>query len=97
MSSYSSPLACKGASPGLKETAGIAEIVAGSIAMGLDGYLSARMEIEHYQTELHREYQEVDIIPEQEKKEVMEVFADYGLNERLQTEIANDMYQNKSQ
>nr|WP_294897665.1 VIT1/CCC1 transporter family protein [uncultured Pedobacter sp.] len=72
-------------------TAGIAEIVAGSIAMGLGGYLSAKTEIEHYQTELEKEYEEVERIPEQEKKEVMEVFANYGLTKKLQTEIAEEL------
>lgn len=60
-------------------TAGIAEIVAGSIAMGLGDYLSAKTEIEHYQTELIRENNEVETVPEQEKKEVKEIFAEYGL------------------
>ena len=72
-------------------TAGIAEIVAGSIAMGLGGFLSAKTEMEHYQTELDREYAEVERIPEQEKEEVKEVFANYGLSEHLQTEIAEQL------
>ena len=76
-------------------TAGIAEIVAGSIAMGLGGFLSAKTEMEHYQTELDREYAEVERIPEQEKEEVKEVFANYGLSERLQTEIAEQLSSNK--
>ena len=42
-------------------TAGIAEIAAGSIAMGLGGYLAGRTEVEHYESELKREYYEVDI------------------------------------
>lgn len=76
-------------------TAGIAEIVAGSIAMGLGGFLSAKTEIEHYQTELEREYAEVERVPDQEKEEVKEVFADYGLSESLQTEIAEQLSLNK--
>ena len=51
-------------------TAGMAEIVAGSIAMGLGGYLAGRTEIEHYDSELKREYYEVDIFPEKEKHEI---------------------------
>lgn len=78
-------------------TAGIAEIVAGSIAMGLGGYLSAKTEIEHYETELGREYREIEIVPEQEKKEVMDVFADYGLPKNLQIEIANELSKDKKQ
>ncbi len=76
-------------------TAGIAEIVAGSIAMGLGGFLSAKTEMEHYQTELEREYAEVERIPEQEKEEVKEVFANYGLSDSLQTEIAEQLSLNK--
>jgi len=76
-------------------TAGIAEIVAGSIAMGLGGFLSAKTEMEHYQTELTREYGEVERIPEQEKEEVKEVFKNYGLSDSLQTEIAEQLSLNK--
>ena len=45
-------------------TAGIAEIVAGSIAMGLGGFLAGQTEVEHYDTELKREYEEVELFPE---------------------------------
>src|ERR1700704_4920748 len=55
--------------------AGIAEIAAGSIAMGLGGYLAGKTEIDHYQTELKREYDEVEAVPEKEKDEVKEFFA----------------------
>jgi vacuolar iron transporter family protein len=75
--------------------AGIAEIVAGSIAMGLGGFLAGRTEADHYTSELRREYEEVDRVPEQEKAEVREVFADFGLSERLQTEIADEMAKDK--
>src|ERR1700679_3541052 len=51
-------------------TAGIAEIVAGSIAMGLGGFLAGRTEADHYASELQREYDEVERVPEQEKAEV---------------------------
>ena len=51
-------------------TAGMAEIVAGSIAMGLGGYLAGKTEQEHYQSELKREYDEVENLPEREKSEV---------------------------
>ncbi|MGD9650036.1 MAG: VIT1/CCC1 transporter family protein, partial [Dongiaceae bacterium] len=60
-------------------TAGLAEIAAGSIAMGLGGYLAARTDAQHYQAELAREYYEVDHLPEVEKKEVSEIFESYGL------------------
>src|ERR1700754_2064574 len=72
-------------------TAGIAEIVAGSIAMGLGGFLAGRTEQDHYNSELKREYDEVKNVPEQEKMEVREVFAGFGISEHLQHEIANEM------
>ncbi|MGM5470114.1 VIT1/CCC1 transporter family protein [Flavobacteriaceae bacterium LMO-SS05] len=76
-------------------TAGVAEIVAGSIAMGLGGYLAGKTEIEHYDAELKREYEEVELVPEKEKEEVREVFADYGLSEHSQNLIVEELVQNK--
>lgn len=58
---------------------GLAEIAAGSIAMGLGGYLAAQGDAEHYEQERAREYREVEEIPEQEKAEVSYVFQEYGL------------------
>lgn len=65
-------------------TAGVAEIVAGSIAMGLGGYLAGMTEKEHYEAELKREYDEVERVPEREKQEIREVFEDYGLSPEAQ-------------
>jgi VIT1/CCC1 family predicted Fe2+/Mn2+ transporter len=62
-------------------TAGFAEIAAGSIAMGLGGYLAARTDVEHYASELDREYRETVELPEIETEEVAKVFRDYGLSE----------------
>jgi VIT1/CCC1 family predicted Fe2+/Mn2+ transporter len=76
-------------------TAGIAEIVAGSIAMGLGGFLAGKTEQEHYQSELEKEYAEVEAIPEKEKQEVKDVFAEYGLNDETQTLIADEMAKDK--
>jgi VIT1/CCC1 family predicted Fe2+/Mn2+ transporter len=59
--------------------AGLAEIAAGSIAMGLGGYLAARGDAEHYHYELDREWHEVRELPEEEAREVAEVFENYGL------------------
>jgi VIT1/CCC1 family predicted Fe2+/Mn2+ transporter len=59
---------------------GLAEIAAGSIAMGLGGYLAAQGDAEHYEQERIREYREVEEIPEQEKAEVSYVFQEYGLS-----------------
>lgn len=76
-------------------TAGIAEIVAGSIAMGLGGFLAGKTEQEHYESELKKEYAEIETIPEKEKQEVKDVFAEYGLNEETQTLIADEMAKDK--
>ncbi len=81
--------------PTLVVTAGIAEVIAGSIAMGLGGYLSGKTEIEHYESELKREYYEVDVFPEKEKDEVREVFAEMGLSESSQELIVKELSQNK--
>ena len=63
-------------------TAGVAEIVAGSIAMGLGGYLAAQGEAEHYNSELVREEQEIIEKPQAEMDEVAELFRQYGLTEQ---------------
>ncbi len=76
-------------------TAGIAEIVAGSIAMGLGGYLAGKTEIEHYDSELQREFDEVENLPEKEKEEVMEIFADYGLSDHSQKLIVEELAKDK--
>lgn len=62
-------------------TAGLAEIAAGSIAMGLGGYLAAQTDLEHYTTERAREMQEVQDMPERETEEVAGVFRGYGLGD----------------
>lgn len=61
-------------------TAGLAEIAAGSIAMGLGGYLAARSDAEHYAHEQAREEREVVEIPEAEAQEVRDIFQTYGLS-----------------
>src|SRR5438270_1198129 len=60
-------------------TAGVAEIVAGSIAMGLGGYLAGRSDADHYAAERAREEQEVDEKPDAEAQEVEEILRTYGL------------------
>ena len=60
-------------------TAGLAEIAAGSIAMGLGGYLAAKTDFEHYASERKREFREIETIPGQEAQEVAEIFLGYGL------------------
>jgi vacuolar iron transporter family protein len=65
--------------PKIVVVAGFAEIAAGSIAMGLGGYLAAKGESEHYDHEFAREQREVVEVPEEEAREVAEVFRNYGL------------------
>ncbi len=67
------------ASTGIIVTAGLAEIAAGSIAMGLGGYLAARSDAEHYASEREREHREVREKPDVEAREVSEIFEAYGL------------------
>ena len=76
-------------------TAGVAEIVAGSIAMGLGGYLAGKTETEHYESELKKEYEEVERIPEKEMEEVKEVFANYGLSVESQNIIVQELSKDK--
>ncbi len=77
--------------------AGIAEIVAGSIAMGLGGYLAGQTEEDHYKSELKREYEEVERIPEMEKREVKDFFENLGLSEELQTKATEEIAKDKKQ
>ena len=76
-------------------TAGLAEIVAGSIAMGLGGYLAGKTEVDHYNSEYKREEWEVDNLPEKEKEEVREIFAQMGMSESTQMLVVNEMAQDK--
>lgn len=77
--------------------AGIAEIAAGSIAMGLGGYLAGKTEQDHYNSELKREYTEVERIPEMEKKEVQDFFESIGLSEDLQLKATEEIATDKKQ
>ncbi len=69
------------ASSGLIVTGGLAEVAAGAIAMGLGGYLAAKSDRDHYLNEKRREVQEVQEKPEQERREVAEIFREYGLSD----------------
>ncbi|MGB7196480.1 MAG: VIT1/CCC1 transporter family protein [Collimonas pratensis] len=60
-------------------TAGVAEIAAGSIAMGLGGYLAGRTQRQHYYAEREREEQEILKVPHRERKEVIDIMAQYGV------------------
>ena len=60
-------------------TAGIAEISAGAIAMGLGGYLAARSDAEHFASERRREVMETKSVPEVESQEITGIFETYGI------------------
>lgn len=70
-------------------TAGLAEIAAGSIAMGLGGYLAAKTDAEHYQLERVRERRETETVPAVEAEEVADVFRAYGLAEAQIAPLVN--------
>jgi len=80
---------------GLIVIAGLAEIAAGSIAMGLGGYLAGQTEMDHYNSELRREYDEVEHVPEKEKEEVREFFQSLGLSNEVQAKAVNELTKNK--
>jgi VIT1/CCC1 family predicted Fe2+/Mn2+ transporter len=69
------------AQPWIVVVAGLAEIAAGSIAMGLGGYLAARTDRDHYHSEREREVRETLDLPEKEREEVAEVFRGYGMSD----------------
>jgi vacuolar iron transporter family protein len=75
--------------------AGIAEIAAGSIAMGLGGYLAGKTEQDHYKSEVKREYDEVEHLRHKEIEETKEFFANIGLSEDLQNRATEEIAQDK--
>jgi VIT1/CCC1 family predicted Fe2+/Mn2+ transporter len=76
-------------------TAGIAEVIAGSIAMGLGGYLAGKTEWDHYKSEVAKEYYEVENQPDKEKQEVKEIFAEYGFSNTSQIMLADELAKDK--
>jgi VIT1/CCC1 family predicted Fe2+/Mn2+ transporter len=70
-------------------TAGLAEIAAGAIAMGLGGYLAARTDQEHYLSEEQREYKEIQQLREVEIEEVATIFRDYGVENPVLDQVTN--------
>ena len=75
--------------------AGIAEICAGSIAMGLGGYLAGKTEQDHYSSEQKREYDEVENLRPKELEETKEFFAGIGLSAALQEQATAEIAQDK--
>ena len=67
------------ASSSLVLTAGLAEVAAGAISMGLGGYLAAKSDADHYYRELQREQDEIDTVPDTEAAEIADILSEYGL------------------
>ena len=82
-------------STGIIVIAGIAEIAAGSIAMGLGGYLAGKTEQDHYNSELKREYYEVENLRHKEVEETKEFFANIGLSAELQEKATEEIAKDK--
>jgi VIT1/CCC1 family predicted Fe2+/Mn2+ transporter len=76
-------------------TAGLAEVAAGAIAMGLGGYLAARTDAEHFVSEQEREEREVEELPEKEAAEVADVLRSYGLEDDKVSTVVNSIRADK--
>jgi VIT1/CCC1 family predicted Fe2+/Mn2+ transporter len=74
--------------------AGLAEIAAGSIAMGLGGYLAARGDAEHYASELKREQTEVITRPDDEAEEIFQIFDQYSVPREAAAPVLAALQQN---
>jgi vacuolar iron transporter family protein len=72
-------------------TAGIAEIAAGGIAMGVGGYLAARTDVEHYRTEHARELRETHELPDVERREVAEILERYGITGETRDRVVDEV------
>src|SRR5271166_5974738 len=82
-------------SSGIIVIAGLAEVAAGAIAMGLGGYLAARTDAEHFASERAREERETEEMPEQEAVEVADVLRSYGLEGNTVTSVVNSICADK--
>ena len=82
-------------SSGIIVIAGLAEVAAGAIAMGLGGYLAARTDAEHFASERAREERETEEMPEQEAAEVADVLRSYGLEANNVTAVVNSICADK--
>ena len=75
-------------------TAGFAEIAAGSIAMGLGGYLAARSDAEHFETEAKREQLEIIQQTQAEEQEIYDIFAQYGVSQKESSSVVTALKRN---
>ena len=82
-------------SSGIIITAGLAEVAAGAIAMGLGGYLAARTDAEHFVSERAREERETEEMPEKEAAEVADVLRSYGLEDDKVAPVVNSIRADK--
>jgi len=82
-------------SPHLIIIAGIVEVAAGSIAMGLGGYFAGRAEMDFYNSDSKREYGEVEIVTRKEKEEVKAFFQNLGLSEDVQEQAVEELTKNQ--
>ena len=76
-------------------TAGIAELAAGGISMGLGGYLAARSDVDHYESERRREDEETDTVPDEERREIEVIFASYGIEGESLKHLVDGITSNK--
>jgi len=76
-------------------TAGIAELAAGGISMGLGGYLAARSDVDHYESERRREFAETNDVPEEERREIEAIFAGYGIGGAALKELVDNVTSDK--
>lgn len=74
---------------------GLSEIAAGCISMGLGGYLAGESEVEHYDSELEREFSEIESVPDTELKEVNDILVDLGVEESLSRQVALQISKDK--
>ena len=77
-------------------TAGLAEIAAGSISMGLGGYLAGRTDVEHYEIERKREMRETEEVPETETQEVADILQDLGLSEEEASPVVEALHRDRN-
>ncbi|HYK52844.1 MAG TPA: VIT1/CCC1 transporter family protein [Candidatus Eremiobacteraceae bacterium] len=76
-------------------TAGVAELAAGAISMGLGGYLAAQTDAEHYESEVKREEREVDEMPDAERFEVASIFRSYGLQQAEADKVTAELVKDR--
>lgn len=80
-------------SSGIIVTAGVAEIAAGAIAMGLGGYLASKSESDHYDSEERRERTEILEMPDEEREETRHILSQFGLGNDITEPLINDLSQ----